>query len=103
MNFYTFDIRGIELYKMLKLKQVLENSENDIFKVIQINFQTNMQRNISKLITLTPAIITTKKGDYDIRDDMFLVKNRILANAQKKYKNLFKIVKLKTNEIINKN
>lgn len=90
-NFYTFDIRGIELYKMLKLKQVLENSENDIFKVIQINFQTNMQRNISKLITLTPAIITTKKGDYDIRDDMFLVKNRILANAQKKYKNLYDV------------
>ena len=88
-NIYTFDLRGIEFGKMIKLKQVLETTENEDFKVIQINFQTGTQRNIKKLITLTPAIISTEKGDYDIKEDMNLVKNRILANTQKKYKNIY--------------
>lgn len=88
-NIYTFDLRGIEFENMIKLKQVLETTENEDFKVIQINFQTGIQRNIKKVITLTPAIITTEKGDYDIKEDMKLVKDRILANTQKKYKNIY--------------
>ncbi len=88
-NVYTFDLRGIEFEKMIKLKQVLETTENEYFKVIQINFQTGIQRNIKKLITLTPAIITTEKGDYDIMENMNLIKDRILANTQKKYKNIY--------------
>ncbi len=88
-NVYTFDLRGIEFEKMIKLKQVLETTENEYFKVIQINFQTGIQRNIKKLITLTPAIITTEKGDYDIKENMNLIKDRILANTQKKYKNIY--------------
>ena len=66
-NIYTFDLRGIEIEKILKLKQVMNNAENDYLKVIQIIFQTNQQREIKKLITLTPTIITTEKGDYDIK------------------------------------
>lgn len=88
-NVYTFDLRGIEFEKMIKLKQVLETMENEKFKIIQINFQTGIQRNIKKLITLTPAIITTERGDYDIKENMNLVKDRILANTQKKYKNIY--------------
>lgn len=88
-NIYTFDLRGIEFEKMIKLKQVLETTENQDFKIIQIYFQTGIQRNIKKLITLTPVIITTEKGDYDIKENMKLVKERILANAQKKYKNIY--------------
>lgn len=89
-NIYTFDLRGIEIEKILKLKQVMNNAENDYLKVIQIIFQTNQQREIKKLITLTPTIITTEKGDYDIKDNLEFVKKRILANTQKKYKNIFK-------------
>lgn len=89
-NIYTFDLRGIEIEKILKLKKVMNNAENDYLKVIQIIFQTNQQREIKKLITLTPTIITTEKGDYDIKDNLEFVKQRILANTQKKYKNIFK-------------
>lgn len=89
-NIYTFDLRGIEIEKILKLKQVMNNAENDYLKVIQIIFQTNQQREIKKLITLTPTIITTEKGNYDIKDNLEFVKKRILANTQKKYKNIFK-------------
>ena len=87
-NIYTFDLRGIEFEKIIKLKQLLEKTETEYFKIIQINFQTGIQRNINKLITLTPAIITTEKGDYDIKEDVEFVKNRILANTQKKYKKI---------------
>ena len=88
-NLYTFDLRGIEFEKIIKLKQLLDKTETEYFKIIQINFQTGIQRNISKLITLTPAIITTEKGYYDIKEDMEFVKNRILANTQKKYKKIY--------------
>ena len=88
-NIYFFDLRGIEFEKIIKLKQVIQDLENDYFKVIQVNFQTYTKSNIKRLITLTPAIITTSKGDYDIRENMELVKNRMLANIQKKYKNIY--------------
>lgn len=88
-NIYFFDLRGIEFNKIIKLKQVMSDLENDYFKVIQINFQTYTQTTIKKLITLTPAIITTPEGDYDIKENMDLVKTRILANTQKKYKSIY--------------
>ena len=88
-NIYSFGLRGIEFEKIIKLKQVIQDLENDYFKVIQINFQTHTKSSIKKLITLTPAIITTPKGDYDIKENMELVKDRMLANIQKKYKNIY--------------
>ena len=88
-NIYFFDLRGIEFDKIMKLKQVMSDSENNYFKIIQINLQTHQKSDIKKLITLTPAIITTPKGDYDIKDDLNLVKDRIIANIQKKYKNIY--------------
>ena len=88
-NIYSFDLRGLEFSKIMKLKQVLTGLENDYFKIIQINLQNHEQIKINKLITLTPTIITTPKGDYDIQDNMELVKDRILANIQKKYKNIY--------------
>ena len=88
-NIYSFDLIGLEFSKIMKLKQVLTGLENDYFKIIQINLQNHEQIKINKLITLTPTIITTPKGDYDIQDNMELVKDRILANIQKKYKNIY--------------
>ncbi len=88
-NIYSFDLRGLEFTKIMKLKQVMSELENDYFKIIQINLQNYEQIKINKLVTLTPAIITTEKGDYDIKDDMDLVKKRILANIQKKYKSIY--------------
>ena len=88
-NVYYFDIRGIDLKMLMKLKQVLNVAENENFKVIQASFETSMQRKITKLITLTPVIITTEIGDYDIKYDLDFVKNRLVANIQKKYKSIY--------------
>lgn len=88
-NIYFFDLRGIEFQKMMKFKQVLDNLENEYFKIIQINFQTYEQKNIKKLITLTPVVITKLEGGYDIENDLEFVKERILSNTQKKYKNIY--------------
>ena len=88
-NMYFFDLRGTEFIKIMKLKQVMCNLENEDFKVLQIQLQTHEQKTVHKLITLTPTIITTPKGDFDIKEDMDLVKNRLLANLQKKYKNIY--------------
>lgn len=88
-NIYTFQIRTIDFKLGLKIKQVLNNFQNEEFKVIVSDLETSTQRKISTLATLTPAIITSDKGDYLINDDMNLVKERILANAQKKYNQLY--------------
>lgn len=88
-NIYTFQIRTIDFKLGLKIKQVLNNFQNEEFKVIVSDIETSTQRKINTLVTLTPAIITSDKGDYLINDDMNLVKERILANAQKKYNQLY--------------
>lgn len=88
-NIYTFQIRTIDFKLGLKIKQVLNNFQNEEFKVIVSDLETSTQRKINTLATLTPAIITSDKGDYLINNDMQLVKKRILANAQKKYNQLY--------------
>lgn len=88
-NIYTFQIRTIDFKLGLKIKQVLNNFQNEEFKVIVSDLESSTQRKINTLATLTPAIITSDKGDYLINDDMNLVKERILANAQKKYNQLY--------------
>lgn len=88
-NIYTFQIRTIDFKLGLKIKQVLNNFQNEEFKVIVSDLESSTQRKISTLATLTPAIITSDKGDYLINNDMNLVKERILANAQKKYNQLY--------------
>lgn len=88
-NIYTFQIRTIDFKLGLKIKQVLNNFQNEEFRVIVSDLETSTQRKINTLATLTPAIITSDKGDYLINNDMQLVKERILANAQKKYNQLY--------------
>ena len=88
-NIYTFQIRTIDFKLGLKIKQVLNNFQNEEFKVIVSDLESSTQRKISTLATLTPAIITSDKGDYLINNDMNWVKERILANAQKKYNQLY--------------
>ena len=51
--------------------------------------ETYEQKNIKKLITLTPVVITKLEGGYDIENDLEFVKERILSNTQKKYKNIY--------------
>lgn len=86
-NIYTFQIRTIDFKLGLKIKQVLNNFQNEEFKVIVSDLESSTQRKINTLATLTPAIITSDKGDYLINNDMQLVKERILANAQKSITN----------------
>lgn len=86
---YTFDIRSINLKFIFKVKQLLTVINNPNFKVIMSNIENSQQRPITKLITLTPAIITTEKGDYKINNNIELVKKRITDNSQKKYKSIF--------------
>lgn len=88
-NIYTFQIRTIDFKLGLKIKQVLSNFQNEDFKVIVSDMESSTQRKINALATLTPAIITSDKGDYLINNDMQLVKERILANVQKKYNQLY--------------
>lgn len=88
---YTFDVRFIDLNITMKIKQFLTSIQNADFKIIISNIETHSQRKINKLITLTPSIITTERGDYLIHNDLNLVKNRILANTQKKYNQIYKV------------
>lgn len=88
-SMYTFDIRFINLLIAMKMKQFLSLIQNEDFKIVMSNLETNSQRKIKKLITLTPAVITTDKGDYKIDNNIQLVKERILANTQKKYNQIY--------------
>ena len=49
-NIYSFDLRGLEFSKIMKLKQVLANVENEYFKIIQINLQNRLFHRCKHLI-----------------------------------------------------
>ncbi len=88
-NIFQFDIRTIDFKFAIKIKQLFSDVQTKHFKVIMTNIQTNEQRKINKLITLTPSIITTTEKGYKIDDDLELIKKRIIAGAEKKYKKIF--------------
>ena len=87
---YTFDVKFINLDFATKIKQLLTVVISSDFKVIKSQIQTYKYKPINKLITLTPCILTKNNGDYNIDGDLELVKMRILANIQKKYKLIYK-------------
>lgn len=82
---YTFDLRTLDMKFAIKMKQLLTLITNKDFKVLLANLENSQQRKINKLITLTPAVITTPSSGYDIQDNLDLVKKRINDGAQKKY------------------
>lgn len=86
---YSFDIRFVEMNFALKMKQLLAIVKSPEFKVVMSHMETNEYRKIHKLVSLTPSIITTLKGDYKIEGDMNLVKQRLIAGAEKKYQLIY--------------
>ncbi len=86
---YTFDVRFNDLNLAMKMKQCIESTETEFLKVIISKLENSCQKEIKKIISLTPAVITTSKGDFLINNDLELVKTRILANTQKKYNQIY--------------
>ena len=86
-NIYTFDLRSMNRNFIIKIKQFLSIINNEDFKIIMSNIESQTQRKINKLITLTPAIFTSEKG-YLV-DALEFAKKRILDNTQKKYKDIY--------------
>lgn len=84
-SMYAFDIHYINMDFGLKLKQLLKFVKSKYFNLISTSIQANEYRKINKLISLTPAICTTNKNDYKINGDLNLIKNRLIAGAEKKY------------------
>lgn len=86
---YTFDIKFIKMEFAMKIKQLLAIINNQDFQVVMSVIQTNEYKKIHRLMTLTPCILTKNNGDYKINGDLELVKTRILAGIEKKYKQLY--------------
>lgn len=86
---YTFDVKFIDMEFAMKIKQLICVISSKDFQVIMSNIETNEYKRINKLITLTPCILTKDNGDYKIDGDLELVKTRVLANIEKKYKQLY--------------
>lgn len=86
---YTFDIKFIDMEFAMKIKQLISIISSNDFQVIMSNIEVNEYKKINKLVTLTPCILTKDNGDYKIEGDLELVKARILANIEKKYKQLY--------------
>lgn len=86
---YTFDIKFIDLEFAMKIKQLITVIQSKDFQLIMSNIQTNQYKRINRLITLTPCILTKNNGDYKIDGNLELVKSRIIAGIEKKYKQLY--------------
>ncbi len=82
---YAFDIRYIDMDFGIKIKQLLNLVNDSKFNVVATNIETHKLRKIKKLVSLTPAICTVSKNNYKIDGNINLIKNRLIAGAEKKY------------------
>lgn len=89
-NMYSFDVKFVDLNLVMKIKQFLTVITNSCFKVVIADIKVYRYKKITKLISLTPCIITTKKGDYKVDNDIELIKNRIISGVEKKYQLIYK-------------
>ncbi len=84
---YTFDIRCIDIKFAMKIKNYISQGNYD-FKVIMTNIATYNYKPFNIMTSLTPVIITADTG-YNKGHDLDFVKDRIIANAEKKYKQIY--------------
>lgn len=85
---YSFDIRTTDINFALKIKYILDKLQSKFFKVVMTDINTNEQRKINQLISLTPAVITSTETGY-LNNDLDFIKSRILMGAEKKYFKMF--------------
>lgn len=86
---YSFDIKFVDITFAIKMKQFLSMAKSKFLQVAMTDIKTYEYKKINKLITLTPCIITTLKGDYKINNDMELVRKRIMDGIDKKYELIY--------------
>jgi len=80
---YIFDIRSFKEDIIVKFKHLLPKVSTDI-KVITSEVKIIKQRQINKLISLTPAVAILGNKCWTKEDGLELIMNRIHSNAVKK-------------------
>lgn len=89
-NIYVVRVRSMKDDFISKLKPVLRHVQHPYFQVIAIENHRVQQRQIYELYTLTPFIVTVDGQPWLVqKDDLDLLIERLHANAEKKYKQLY--------------
>ncbi len=92
-NVYILRIRCFDSSVANALKKVTrEDKGNHLFTVLASEIKTVRQFHIASFTSVTPVIITYKKGDYDrcwtIQDDLMALQGQLQNNLIKKYERL---------------
>ena len=92
---YRFTIRSVDERFLKALLMELQFLKNDDFRVISVEFFKINQRYIDSLHNISPAVLTlssdvAKNRQWRVDDgDIMMVKDRIIANLEKKHKQFF--------------
>ena len=86
---YIFKIRGLDCDFMRKLHNCLQKLKSKDFNIVSVAENEINQKYIKELYTITPMIITINDKPWLQDNDLNLFKDRLEANLEKKYKNLY--------------
>ncbi len=96
-NEYRFTIRSIDERFLKMLLFELQNHKGLDFEINAVEFFKVNQKHISILHNISPAVLTlstneAKNRHWRVNDgDIEMVRDRIIANLEKKYKQFFKV------------
>lgn len=87
---YIFKIRGLDSEFMKKIHKCLEKLRSEDFKVVSVSESTIEKQHVKELYTITPLIVTVDNKPWlQNNGDLELLKDRIVDNLEKKFKNFF--------------
>ncbi|WCN36624.1 CRISPR-associated endoribonuclease Cas6 [Aneurinibacillus uraniidurans] len=86
---YIYKIRSLKQGFLSKVKHLLKKVNDDNFQLLAAEITRMPQRPIQELYTVTPFFITVKGAPWFVEHDWTTLEERLQANAEKKYKNLF--------------
>ena len=86
---YVFKIRSLESEFAGKMQNLIEDVRSNEIKVMAVQVKRRAKRRIVELHTVTPAIVTVDNKHWLPQDDITLLKDRLQANLEKKYRDFY--------------
>lgn len=86
---YVLKIRSMKKGFIHRIKYLLRKNDSPFFQLLATEEQKVYPKQILELYTVTPFFVTVDGKPWLSTDDFSLLEERLQANAEKKYKDLF--------------
>lgn len=88
-HLYVFRLNSLDYRFLMDLKECLPQVKSSFIQVLSSEFIQLPKKHIVNLYTITPVVITVDNKPFLPEDDLDILRNRLQANLEKKYKSFY--------------